>query len=171
MAVRQLGVGGGWGDEGSWGQRLRLCWGHPSMLGRDSHSGVLVANLLLAALFDRGSGASPVGRVHFHLSLDSRQRFNDWKALWEPRVLHNCQLIIPKSLSAWQQEVKRLPLGGSLFMGLSFQNQAMQRQTGALPKKGSPPKTHQACGGTRLLKVWTRPDLLIMQILGPFHTH
>ena len=51
------------------------------MLGPDSHSGVLVSSLLLAALFDRGSGASPVGRAHFHLSLDSRQRFNDWKAL------------------------------------------------------------------------------------------
>lgn len=51
------------------------------MLGHVSHSGVLVANLVLAALFDRGSGAGPVGRVHFHLSLDSRQRFNDWKAL------------------------------------------------------------------------------------------
>ena len=78
MPVRQLGVGGGWGGEGSWGPSPGCA---EDMLGHVSHSGVLVANLVLAALFDRVSGAGPVGCVHFHLSLDSRQRFNDWKAL------------------------------------------------------------------------------------------
>lgn len=64
------------------GEDISPCWECQPLWHRD-------VNLRPAASSAEVPGPAQWDSGLFHLSLDSTHGFNDWKALFEPRVLHN----------------------------------------------------------------------------------